>query len=1018
MSYSRTLLSCQVCAALGGAVHAAFAAAYTFSEDFSLQSASITSMPQAQPGSSGLHVAVNTDADHEIQAAVSSSSIDWKFSSDDSKSTYAFWFGNSQKDVAVSSAVLQNNNVRFDIAAGKSDCLDASFAYVYGGKDSQLSAVGNSFIVTGDGSVNLPIVDLIDVFVNASGAEATVADNTLSVEGLGTMNRIEAVSLLLNADSTVTMQNNALRVAAIDTVDWIYGGAMTVSTDSNVEIFDNRLEISDSLVTSNITGWRVQNGGMNGDRINASIQGNSLSVKNAQVQYVYGANLDLDNQAQITMAGNSASVEKANATSLYAGKISVGDDSTVIADTNRLVADSVKASNVYGIKVSAGNGSSILLAGNSTTVRNGGSIENAFAASASTSQRFKDVELRGNVLTVENTVSLATARAAQVSLDIGSQGTVVLSENTLRISDVGSVKSLEAARLDYGYCGLKAEVFGNTLSVEGVDTLASARLIGIYDNDKLDNDITVAGNRARLSDIARLDSYEGVNVELSDSSKLNIENNVSSLQNITSAGTIYGVLVTAVQDSEAASDSPWATVSNNRLILHNVTAEGVCGVCQNVSSAKPFSGSGNSIELSGVNSIGTIDGFDTLVLTADKTVNADRAVLELGATSIDQLASDNSVFTDKTIVLKGDLQETNFMQTAGQGISFENTTVRYESAFLTSEIKVDSFEISGDSGLGFDQNKEVFEQLESSMTANSASETLSQARLAQSAFISQAAEFTADTLMLSASDALLASGGRTTLFAAVHAGNQHYDTGSFVDLSGFHFLGGAAVQINETILTAFVEYGNANSSQHAASARGDASHDYVGAGFGLQRTFGSFRVDSALRAGTSSTDFSGRYGTENADYDSNSFYLTAHLTGTFEAALNERTCAELYGRYTYSLIDGIDETLSDSNSSRFEGDAIQTHALRFGTRILGQLKENIQWRLGAAYEQVFDGKAKGQVQGVDLAAPDIAGGSGIFEAALRTKPSVGSPWSFDFSVKGYAGAREGAAGSVAILRAF
>lgn len=66
MSYSRTLLSCLVCTALGGAAHAAFAAAYIFSEDFSLQSASITSMPQAQPGSSGLHVAVNTDADHEI----------------------------------------------------------------------------------------------------------------------------------------------------------------------------------------------------------------------------------------------------------------------------------------------------------------------------------------------------------------------------------------------------------------------------------------------------------------------------------------------------------------------------------------------------------------------------------------------------------------------------------------------------------------------------------------------------------------------------------------------------------------------------------------------------------------------------------------------------------------------------------------------------------------------------------------------------------------------------------------
>lgn len=1207
MLYSRSAASVLVCAALTVLSHAQ-AATHTFTDDFSLSDAVMTEVPKSETGSSSpFYVAVQNQADHDIQASISSTTVDWTLEQSKNLSAYAFRLGNpnAQTPTRVSSATLSDNTFRLNLLKSETeDALSVELAYVHGSNDARISATGNTLVVSGKESPNLAIANLIDTYFDGNDTSAYYADNTLEVNGIGTMNRIVGIEHLSLENSSINLLNNAFRIANVDSIGWIYGASATVDKDSSLAAQDNRLEITNlANATSSLVGVRISNGAMNGSNISVSASDNSLTVQNAgtisqakavlvdlssnaRVQVdnntteifgaasttslyaadidvgseslvhaqgnilratdlqsannLYGIYIDASRRSVITASDNSLLIEKAGTmksaqaayielgyagqvqadgntaeilgvssiSSLYAVKILADEESSVQAQGNRLVADDLRMYNdslaedsLATVHVSGGNASnsaiSVAACGNSLLLQNStlqnsaaqavyvtlgdaaqvqvdgntaeflnvmpssayfhaasisvgaasvvqaqgnvlevrdaqSSITGVSAVSASVSDEtritFADnavvvsggefleegyaVELNsepgtsasvtaaatGNSLAVYDTNMLGNGAAVSIMTDKGS---VKARDNRVLISNVDTVAgllegvSIEARELD-------AEILGNAFAAENIGTATRILAVNVRANDKAD--LTVSDNTTRLSNIKSLDSFAGVYTNVGSNSTLVVDNNVSSLENIDSAGDLYNVRIKS-EDMESIA------ASYNRLILHNVTAQSAYSVYG--ADASQITGSNNSIELSGVNKIGKIDGFDTLVLTADRRVNADEAVLTLGDSS-----SASFTFSDKTIVLKGDLTNTVFMQNAGQAVTFENATVRYDSVFLTSEVKVDSLEIETGSGLSAAQSDDLFKQIKASMTANAASETLSQARLAQSAFIAQAAEFTADTLMPSASDALLASGGRTTLYATVHAGNQHYDTGSFVDLSGFHFLGGAAVQIGETILTAFVEYGSANSSQHAGTARGDASHDYVGAGFGLQRTFGSFRVDSALRAGTSSTDFTGRYETENADYDSNSLYLTAHLTGTFETALSERTNAEVYGRYTYSLIDDLDVTLSDSNSSRFEGDAIQTHALRFGARILGHLKENIQWRLGAAYEQVFDGKARGQVQGVDLATPAIDGGSGIFEAALKTKPSLNSPWSFDFSVKGYAGAREGVAGSATILRAF
>ena len=671
---------------------------------------------------------------------------------------------------------------------------------------------------------------LVGVIINngamsGSNITASVCGNSLTIQNAGTIRSAKAVSIDIGGNARVEVANNTAEIFGATSTASIYGADIDVGENSFVQAQGNRLAAddvfmrNDSFAEDALASVHVSSGASD-SAVFATASGNSLLLQNSTLldsaaQAVY---VTLGDEAQVQVDGNTAEFLNVTASNAYlhAANISVGSASVVQAQGNFLKVDGAKSkiTGLSAVSASVSDATKINLADNAVVVSGGMSVEAGYAvelySKLGTSASIT-ADATSNSLAVYDATTLGNAAAVSITTD---KGAVTAQGNRVQISDVGTAVgllegvSVEARELD-------AEIRGNAFVAENIGAAARILSVDVRASDKAD--LAVSNNTTRLSNIRKLDSFAGVHAYVGSNSSLAVDNNVSLLQNIASGGDLYNVRIRS-EDTDSLSLS----ASDNRLILHNVTAKSAYGV-YGADSAQ-IAGSNNSIELSGVNTIGKIDGFDTLILTADRTDNADEAVLALGdGSSSSLLAGASTTFSDKTIVLKGDLTNTVFMQNAGQAVTFENATVRYDSAFLTSEVKVDSLEIENGSGLSADQSGDLFERIESSMTANAASETLSQARLAQSAFISQAAEFTADTLMPSAYDALLASGGRTALFAAVHAGNQHYDTGSFVDLSGFHFLGGAAVRIDETILTAFVEYGNANSSQHAASARGDAS---------------------------------------------------------------------------------------------------------------------------------------------------------------------------------------------------
>ncbi len=72
---------------------------------------------------------------------------------------------------------------------------------------------------------------------------------------------------------------------------------------------------------------------------------------------------------------------------------------------------------------------------------------------------------------------------------------------------------------------------------------------------------------------------------------------------------------------------------------------------------------------------------------------------------------------------------------------------------------------------------------------------------------------------------------------------------------------------------------------------------------------------------------------------------------------------------------------------------------------------------GAGYLGVWNGDADSELENISLASPSIDGNTGFVKAGLRIAPQ-GSGFFCDIGVTGYAGDRQGGAGTVMLNHAF
>lgn len=892
----------------------------------------------------------------------------------------------------TSTVTLQNNRARV---------LDSKFT-------GQLGVAGAEVDIRGSAVVSNNAVELSNVTADrfyalgasyvgsetADQADVVMNGNTLIAEGVTASDYAQFVaarSLFTDGDEEVYGQNILMQGNRLEMTDATLSGGSSVMSVSATEAgearaLNNTLEVS-GLTASNDQGTAVTNVvAAHLDATQAVAENNATVVEDSSftgTTSLLGVRLTAENQGVASGNNVALSGTKFSGTSNVA-TVLLGATQAETENNAMLVEDSsfTGTTSLLGVKLAA---------------------ENRGVASG-TSVSVSGVEVSGYGL-IE-------------AVSVYSQNTVEVDNSTLLLSNVSmDGKPALIAGVDS---------LGKTVSVQ--NTLVQATEVDIQDNKELKERNVLAGvsafitndggtftNKNTIVSVNKSDITNGyvagTLVALADGGQVEINNQTVVVSNST-VDDVYGTGIVASGDVSAR-------INNQTIVLDNATVEG--GVYAVSVKNGTSTRSGNDVELtnsrlqlSGTNTVGSISGFDTIGLNVTEA-NKEKAVLTVTDADAGQME-----FNGVTIEIASDdfLESSDTYQlinVEGGKYTFKDLTVKESHTFLETTYTAD-----GDVVLGNGENLTSENDLFNNKTvkATESSKTLAESLLGTVAFVNQGAEFIADEGIAAMVDA--AKLGEVTAFGVMQGGSTHYNTGSYVDVDGVTFMAGAGLRVNPNwILAGFIEAGWANSASHVEGTRGDGDHEYFGVGFATRyQTDGVLYVDGSLRAGRATTEFAGRYGQDSASYDAKSLYMSAHVGLGAMWDLNESLKLDTYARYMVTYLDDDDVGLNNRYNDKLELDSTVTHAVRAGARLLGDFNDYASWKVGAAYEHVFDGDAESAVNSFSLDVPSLEGDTGVFELGLRIRPSLESNWAVDLGAKGYVGDREGVTGNMTVRYSF
>lgn len=830
--------------------------------------------------------------------------------------------------------------------------------------------------------------------------------------------------------STVTLQNNRARVLDSDFAGQLGVAGAEVDIRGSADVSNNAVELR------NVTADRFSAlgasyvGYVTADQADVVMNGNTLIAEGVTAsnysQFVAARSFFTDGDEEvygqnILMQGNRLEMTDATLSGeSYVMSVSATDAGEARALNNTLEVSGLTARNDQG--TAATNVVAAHLDATQAVAENNAMLveDSSFTGTTSLLGVHLAAEKRGVASGTSVSVSGATVSGYGLieAVSVYSQDTVEVNNSTLLLSDVSM--DGEPALI----AGVDSS--GKTVSVQ--NTLVQATEVDIQDNKELKERNVLAGvsafitndggtftNKNTVVSVNKSDITNGyvagTLVALADGGQVEI-NNQTVVVSYSTVDDVYGTGI-------VASGNVSARINNQTIVLDNATVVG--GVYDVSIKNGTSTRSGNDVELtnsrlqlSGINEVGSISGFDTIGLNVTEA-NKMNAVLTVkkatgGQTEFDgvtiEIASDDFLDSSDTYQL---------INVEGGKYTFKDLTVKESHTFIETTYTAD-----GDVVLGNGENLTSENNLFNNKTvkATGSSKTLAESLLGTVAFINQGAEFIADEGIAAMVDA--AKLGEVTAFGVMQGGSTHYNTGSYVDVDGVTFMAGAGLRVNPNwTMAGFVEAGWANSASHVEGTRGDGDHEYFGVGFATRyQTDGVFYVDGSLRAGRATTEFAGRYGQDSASYDAKSLYMSAHVGLAALWDLSESLKLDTYARYMVTYLDDDDVSLNNRYDDKLELDSTVTHAVRAGARLLGDFNDYASWKVGAAYEHVFDGDAESAVNSFSLDVPSLEGDTGVFELGLRIRPSLESNWAVDLGAKGYVGDREGVTGNMTVRYSF
>ena len=892
----------------------------------------------------------------------------------------------------ISTVTLQNNRARV---------LDSDFAGQFGVAGAEVDIRGSAVVSNNAVELRNVTADRFSAlgasyvgYEMADQADVVMNGNTLIAEGVTASNYsqfVAARSFFTDGDEEVYGQNILMQGNRLEMTDATLSGESYVMSVSATDAGEARA-LNNTLEVSGLTA--------------SNDQGTAETI-------VVAAHLD----AKQAVAENNATVVEDSSftgtTRLWGVRLVAENQG--IASGNHVALSGTKFSG-------SSNVAAVLLGATQAETENNAMLveDSSFTGTTSLLGVHLAAEKRGVASGTSVSVSGATVSGYGLieAVSVYSQDTVEVNNSTLLLSDVSM--DGEPALI----AGVDSS--GKTVSVQ--NTLVQATEVDIQDNKELKERNVLAGvsafitndggtftNKNTVVSVNKSDITNGyvagTLVALADGGQVEI-NNQTVVVSYSTVDDVYGTGI-------VASGNVSARINNQTIVLDNATVVG--GVYDVSIKNGTSTRSGNDVELtnsrlqlSGINEVGSISGFDTIGLNVTEA-NKMNAVLTVkkatgGQTEFDgvtiEIASDDFLDSSDTYQL---------INVEGGKYTFKDLTVKESHTFIETTYTAD-----GDVVLGNGENLTSENDLFNNKTvkATESSKTPAESLLGTVAFINQGSEFIADEGIAAMVDA--AKLGEVTAFGVMQGGSTHYNTGSYVDVDGVTFMAGAGLRVNPNwTMAGFVEAGWANSASHVEGTRGDGDHEYFGVGFATRyQTDGVLYVDGSLRAGRATTEFAGRYGQDSASYDAKSLYMSAHVGLGALWDLNESLKLDTYARYMVTYLDDDDVSLNNRYNDKLDLDSTVTHAVRAGARLLGDFNDYASWKVGAAYEHVFDGDAESAVNSFSLDVPSLEGDTGVFELGLRIRPSLESNWAVDLGAKGYVGDREGVTGNMTVRYSF
>lgn len=700
-------------------------------------------------------------------------------------------------------------------------------------------------------------------------------------------------------------------------------------------------------------------------------------------------------------------------------------DGTATANRNSVTVNGGTVGNeIKGVNISGGHADSDsgrAEAKNNTVTISGGSITGGICGGCVTTGKAADniVNITGGTISSIKIPAGPGINVPSGSISggyaSGSGAGSFVTGNRVNISGETILEDFcEMGSIDGGYAsGAKSTVKGNSVTVSS-GTVVNSYILG---GDATGTGSTVEGNRVIVSggNLAGLVISGGYTTGTGSK----VKGNSVTISGGTITGSVYG--------GHAVADGGGnATANDNSVTVSGGTVKGdVYGGYVEVGTDSTVTGStvtGNSITLSGTADVSGASLYGGAILTdsgtdigTEETVKNNNLIINGWSGTVKSLNNFDQI---QVKALAGGLD-----LAAGKRTVFVNTAEGIHGGLLNpteaKEMQAGvALTVSGN--MGISENKDIYIDV-AGVRVSDQTVIAVESRAASVAAVGRGAEAVTDSL-----DTLRGSEEGLSAFASIIGSRSRYNTGSHADVNGWNGIVGTAWTRELTSGTlscgAFYENGGGSydtyNTINGRTYRGDGDTVYNGGGLLLRwETNGGTYTEASLRAGMvknevgPSLEFAGnRYGfkTENN-------YYGGHVGIGRIMERDDGDAWDIYGKYFHMHHEGDTVTIA---GDEFAFDSVNSDRLRVGARYLDRKNGRFTGYYGLAYEYEFSGDTGGTANHHAMYTPSLQGSTVIGEIGFRGTPGENSPWSFEVSLRGYAGKQEGISGAVTAAYSF